>query len=84
MTELRWLEQARKIGRADKPPAIDVTAGVMHHLPEVDRETERPLAVMAAISAIAAVIVAAFAMSAWSEWQDPLSTMLNSLNMVLR
>ncbi len=84
MSEMKWLERMREFARTDQAPTIDVTQSVTRRLRARQRGIEAPLAIMAGVSAIAACVVAALAVSAWSEWQDPLSTLLSSLNVVLQ
>ncbi len=77
MKEIEVLKKLNRKAREEKPPAVDVTLGVMRKLrtlqePEDDPNTFRLLEWLTAFSSATAVLAGAMILLSVSEWTDPL------------
>lgn len=84
MNPERLLKDLVARARQDQPPKTEVVDAVLTRI-----QAERPaqidaMEIMAGASAAAAVIVLAYALQAWSALNDPMTSMLASLNPVLQ
>lgn len=84
MNEEKWLSQMAARAREASAPRIDVTEAVLARIHESVPESYDAMAIMAGSSMAAACIVLIYAIQAWSALNDPFSTMLASMSMVLQ
>jgi hypothetical protein len=80
----RWIDELARRARQEQPPPFDVTGLVLARIRGSRPQSYDPMAIMAGSSAAAAAIVLAYALQTWLALQDPISSMLASMNLVLQ
>lgn len=80
MNTERFLKDLAARARAEEPPRAEVVDAVLARIRVERSERMDVMEVFAGASAAAAAIVVAYAVQAWSALQDPITSMLASMN----
>ena len=84
MSHEQTLRRLAQRARQEPTPSVEVSSAVMRRIESAGQPTNRPLAIITGLSATAAAVVLYFAVSAWSSWQDPMTSLLCSVDTVLQ
>ncbi len=84
MNSDQWLEDVAARAITESPPRMDVADAVAARIRGLRTDEYDATAIVAGSSVAAAAIVLAYAIQTLSALQDPFSTLMASMNLVLR
>lgn len=80
----KWFRDLGRRARLDGPPPIDVSPAVTAAIRKRPSVSYDPLSIIAGTSAAAAAVVLAHAIQMWWQAQDPFTSLMASMNMVMQ